>query len=59
MPENDEEMVDFENTPVREGIDMNMVYYLPVDFHVVDEEGEVAQLEFGPKNAIFEKPKNW
>jgi hypothetical protein len=30
MLENDEEMVDFENTPVREGIDMNMVYYLPV-----------------------------
>jgi hypothetical protein len=56
-PENDEEMVDFENMLVREGIDMNMVYYLPADFRVVDEEGEVAQLDFGPKNAIFEKPK--
>jgi hypothetical protein len=56
-PENDEEMVDFENTPVREGIDMNMVYCLPANFRAVDEEGEVAQLDFGPKNAIFEKPK--
>ncbi len=56
-PEDDEEMVDFENTPVREGVDMNMVYYLPAEFRAVDEEGEVAQLDFGPKNAIFEKPK--
>ncbi len=40
-----------------EGMDINMVYYLPAEFHVVDEEGEVAQLDFGPKNAIFEKPK--
>ena len=56
-PEDDEEMVDFENTPVREGVDMNMVYYLPAEFCALDEEGEVAQLDFGPKNAIFEKPK--
>ena len=49
-------MVDFENTPIREGVDMNMVYYLPAELRAVDEEGEVAQLDFGPKNAIFEKP---
>src|SRR6266498_2676230 len=55
--EDDEEMVDFENTPIREGVDMNMVYYLPAELRAVDEEGEVAQLDFGPKNAIFEKPK--
>ena len=57
MPEDDEEMVDFENTPVRKGVDMNMVYYLPAEFRAIDEEGEVVQLDFGPKNAIFEKPK--
>ena len=34
-----------------------MVYYLPAEFRAIDEEGEVAQLDFGPKNAIFEKPK--
>jgi hypothetical protein len=55
--EDDEELVDFENSPAREGMDMNMVYYLPSEFRAVDEEGEVAQLDFGPKNAIFEKPK--
>jgi hypothetical protein len=53
----DEEMVDFEPTPSREGMDINMVYYLPAEYRAVDEEGEVAQLDFGPKNAIFEKPK--
>ena len=51
------DMLDYESTPVHEGMDINMVYYLPAEFRVVDEEGEVAQLDFGPKNAIFEKPK--
>ena len=53
----EDEMVDYESTPVREGMDVNMVYYLPAEFHAIGEEGEVAQLDFGPKNAIFEKPK--
>jgi hypothetical protein len=53
----DEEMVDFEPTPNKEGMDINMVYYLPAEYRAVDEEGEVAQLDFGPKNAMFEKPK--
>ena len=56
-PEGDEEMVDFENTPTRGSVDINMVYYLPSEFRAIDEEGEVAQLDFGPKNAIFEKPR--
>ena len=34
-----------------------MVYYLPAEFRAMGEEGEVAQLNFGPKNAIFEKPR--
>ena len=50
-------MLDYESTPVHEGMDINMVYYLPAEFRAIDEEGEVAQLDFGPKNAIFEKPK--
>ena len=48
-------MVDYETMPTR--VDMNMVYYLPTEFHAVDKEGEVAQLDLGPKNAIFEKLK--
>jgi hypothetical protein len=38
----DEEMVDFEPTPNKEGMDINMVYYLPAEYRDVDEEGEVA-----------------
>ena len=53
----EDEMVNYESTPVREGMDINMVYYLPAEFHAIGEEGEVAQPDFGPKNAIFEKPK--
>ena len=55
--EEEDDMLDYESTPVHEGMDINMVYYLPAEFRAVDEEGEVAQLDFGPKNAIFEKPK--
>ena len=55
--EEEADMLDYESTPVHEGMDIDMVYYLPAEFRAVDEEGEVAQLDFGPKNAIFEKPK--
>ena len=50
-------MVDYESTLVQEGMDINMVYYLPAEFRAIGEEGEVAQLNFGPNNAIFEKPR--
>ena len=57
-PEDDEEMVDFENTPVREGVDMNMVYYLPAEFRAVDEEGKVAQLDLVLRMPSSRSPKN-
>ena len=53
----EDEMVDYESTPVREGMDINMVYYLLDEFCAIGEEGEVAQTDIGPKNAIFKKPK--
>src|SRR5215216_4392794 len=48
--EEEDDMLDYESTPVHEGMDINMVYYLAAEFRAVDEEGEVAQLDFGPKN---------
>ena len=54
----EDDMLDYESMPVHEGMEISMVYYLPAEFRDVDEEGEVAQLDFGPKNAIFEKPKS-
>src|SRR3954463_12951146 len=53
----EDDMEDYESAPAREGMDINMVYYLPAEFRAVDEQGDLAQLDFGPKNAIFEKPK--
>jgi len=38
----EDEMVDYESTPVQEGMDINMVYYLPAEFRAKGEEGEVA-----------------
>ena len=53
----DEELLDYESTLTRVSMDINMVYYLPTEFRAVEEEAEVAQINFGPKNAIFEKPE--
>jgi hypothetical protein len=47
----EEEMVDYAASSVR--IDINMVYYLPAEFHAANEDGEVAQIDFGPRDAIF------
>lgn len=37
MLEEGDEMLDYESTPVHEGMDINMVYYLPVEFRAIDE----------------------
>lgn len=38
----EDEMLDYESTSVHERMDINMVYYLPAEFHATNEEGEVA-----------------
>jgi hypothetical protein len=53
---NEEKMVDYAASPVR--MDINMVYYLLAEFHAANEDGEVAQIDFGPRDAIIEKPKD-
>ena len=56
--EEEDDLLDYEPTPVHEGMDINMVYYLPAEFRAVDEEGEVAQLDFGPKMQYLRSQKN-
>ena len=51
----DKELVDYSPSPIR--ADINMVYYLPAEFRAIDEDGVVAQIDFGPRDAIFEKPR--
>jgi hypothetical protein len=44
-----------DRSPPSTGMDINMVFMLPTKFRGVEEE--VAQLCLGPKEVMFEKPK--
>jgi hypothetical protein len=44
-----------DRSPPSTGMDINMVFMLPAKFRGVEEE--VAQLCLGPKEVMFEKPK--
>ena len=44
-----------DGTPPHDNMDINMVFVLPSKFKAINEE--VAQLNLGPKEAIFEKSK--
>ena len=51
----DEKLVDYEASPERSNMEINVVH-LSSDYFVVLED-EVAHLQFGPHDAIFQKPK--
>jgi hypothetical protein len=52
-----EDMVDYESSPERPGMDVNVITF-SVDCTIVgDDEPVVAQFDFGPKEAAFTKPK--
>jgi hypothetical protein len=53
--ENDEELVDYSSSPERMNLEVNVVH-LFVDGLVPTEE-DFVHLDFGPKDAIFQKPK--
>jgi hypothetical protein len=54
-PEDDEELVDYSSSPERMNLDINVIH-MSMDGYVLSEE-DVAHLDFGPKEAIFQKPK--
>jgi hypothetical protein len=54
--EDDEELVDYSSSPERMNLEINVVH-LFVDSSVPMEE-DFAHLDFGPKDAIFQKPKD-
>jgi hypothetical protein len=54
-PEDDEELVDYSSSPERMNLDINVIH-MSVDGYVLSEE-DVVHLAFGPKEAIFQKPK--
>jgi hypothetical protein len=52
-----EEMVDYEASLERRGTNINVITFL-ADYNIVDDdEPIVAQFDFGPKEAVFTKPK--
>jgi hypothetical protein len=55
-PEDDEELVDYSSSPERMNLEINVVH-LFVDGSVPMEE-DLVHLDFGPKDAIFQKPKD-
>jgi hypothetical protein len=54
-PEDYEELVDYNSSPDHMNLDINMIH-MSMDGYVLSEE-DVTQLAFGPKEAIFRKPK--
>src|SRR6185312_12214061 len=50
----DEELVDYEASPERTNMEINVVH-LSLDYFVVPEE-DLAHLQFGPREAVFQKP---
>jgi hypothetical protein len=54
-PEDDEDLVDYRFSPERMNLDINVIH-MSMDGYVLSEE-DVVHLAFGPKEAIFQKPK--
>jgi len=51
----EEELVDYEASPECSNLEINVVH-MSSDYFIVPE-GEVAHLQFGPRDAVFQKPK--
>jgi hypothetical protein len=53
--EDDEELVDYSSSPQHMNLDINVIHMF-MDGYVLSEE-DVVHLDFGPKEATFQKPK--
>ena len=51
----DEELVDYEASPEHNNLEINVVH-MSSDYLIIPEE-EVAHLQFGPHDTVFQKPK--
>jgi hypothetical protein len=57
-PSNDEEdLLDYEPSPVRKDTDVNVIYLSSVDYSLVGDD-EVAEMGFDPRDAVFQRPKD-
>jgi hypothetical protein len=57
-PSDDEEdLLDYDPSPVREDMDVNVIYLSFLDYSVVGDD-EVVEMSFGPRDAVFQRPKD-
>jgi hypothetical protein len=47
-----EEMLDYEPSPVREDMDVNVIYLSSMDYSLVGDD-ELAEMSFGPHDVVF------
>jgi hypothetical protein len=52
-----EDLVDYGASPVHPGMDVNVITFLAGYTIIDDDEPIVAQFNYGPKEAVFTKPK--
>ena len=52
----DEELVDYEASPAQSNMEINVVRFSE-EYYAVSEEEEAGILDFGPHEAVFQKPK--
>jgi hypothetical protein len=50
----DDDLLDYEPSPMRDGMEINVIYLSPTDYSLREEE-EVSQLTLGPQDAFFKK----
>jgi hypothetical protein len=55
--DDEEEMLDYEPSSVREDMDVNVIYLSFVDYSLVGDD-EVAEMSFGPCDVVFQRPKD-
>jgi hypothetical protein len=55
--DDEEEMLDYEPSPVWEDIDVNVIYLSSVDYSLIGDD-EVVEMSFGPRDAVFRRPKD-
>ena len=53
----EEELVDYEASPAHSNMEINVVRFSEEYYAVSEEEEEAALLDFGPREAVFQKPK--
>jgi hypothetical protein len=57
-PADDEkEMLDYDPSPVREDMDVNVIYLSSMDYSLVGDD-KVAEMSFGPHDVVFQRPKD-